>query len=109
MTDAELRLLFAWTVLMFPFIDVTAAYLLWREVRRTAGAPRGLVERAWVATAIAAASLLIAVLGASVLAKLVLPPFAGLAILLIAIGLPSVASLGWLVRYFRGGFRDRVS
>lgn len=108
MTDAELRVLFAVGVLVFPLMDVPAAVLLWREALRSPNPPRGLVERAWLATAIAVASILVAVLGAMVLLHLTLPSFAGFALLFAAIALPSlVGSLAWLIRYFRGGFRDR--
>lgn len=113
MTDVDLRVLIGALLVVLPAIDVPAAWLLWRGVRqrvRTRGwAPRALRERAWAATGIAVASILIAIIGGAVALRITLPSPFGVLLLFVAILLPSLTSAGWLIRYFRDGFDDEVA
>jgi len=94
-------------LLMLPVIDLFAAYTLWKLVQRSGGAynaPRALVDRATAAT--------ITWLAASLVGTLVVLQHLGrlpngsdlVYLLVVAVTLPSMASVIWVWRWWTGRF-----
>ena len=92
-------------LIVLPAIDLLAAVILWRAVRRADNdAPDALVDRAMAATVIWVAASIVAIAALAGLLRIGVPPDTLLAVVALGVMLPSLTSLLWVWRYWRGGF-----
>lgn len=90
----------ALVLVLLPFVDWTAVYLLWRAIKG-AGNKAGIAlkERFTVALMLAIVVSLNAIIGWAVLADVTLPPGVGLTILATSLIMVSAPNLYWLYLY----------
>lgn len=94
-------------LIVLPVVDLFASVVLWRAVRDSGGwrrAPGSLKDRATAATLIWLAASLVATIALLGLVHIEAPRVVLLTLLTLAVLIPSMTSVLWVIRWWTGGF-----